>query len=253
MRNFLLPLFFLFCAVVSLSAQECGIIAHRGFWDSKGATQNGASAFATAQKAGFYGSEFDVVMTKDGVPVVNHDNDINGIKIEKVDYKDIASLQLDNGEMLPTLEQFLRLDVGGETIYIIEIKPLSNNKIEVVCVDKVLELVEQYDMAARVEYISFSKNVCDRLVEKSEGARVSYLGGDMKPETVKKRGYTGIDYHYSVYQRNPKWVSRAKELSLDVNVWTVNTLELMDEMLKMGVDFITTDNPMMLRGLLYRY
>lgn len=41
------------------------------------------------------------------------------------------------------------------------------------------------------------------------------------------------------------------ELGLNVNVWTVNTEELMNQMLDLGVDFITTDYPEVLQKVIF--
>ena len=53
----------------------------------------------------------------------------------------------------------------------------------------------------------------------------------------------GIDYHYSNFEQHPEWVKEAQELGMIVNVWTVNKEELMQKMIDLGVDFITTDKP----------
>ena len=95
-----------------LAVGSCGIlfaqtrvIAHRGYWDCEGSAQNSITALVKSAEAGVYGSEFDVSITADGVPVVNHDDDIQGHVIETSRYADIKDLKLPNGETLPTLER----------------------------------------------------------------------------------------------------------------------------------------------------
>ena len=41
----------------------------------------------------------------------------------------------------------------------------------------------------------------------------------------------------------PEWVKQAHELGMIVNVWTVNKEEMMQQMIDLGVDYITTDKP----------
>ena len=53
----------------------------------------------------------------------------------------------------------------------------------------------------------------------------------------------GIDYHYKVFEKKPEWVKEAHELGMKVNVWTVNNTEDIKNMLKLNVDYITTDHP----------
>ena len=49
------------------------IIAHRGYWKTEGAAQNSIAALLKADSIGVYGSECDLWLSSDGVPVVNHD------------------------------------------------------------------------------------------------------------------------------------------------------------------------------------
>ena len=70
------------------SPKQTGIVAHRGFWNCEeaGYARNSVAALRCAQEAGFWGSEFDVNMTSDGVLIVYHDSDVNGKKIEQHPY-----------------------------------------------------------------------------------------------------------------------------------------------------------------------
>ena len=52
----------------SAQEKEIAIVAHRGFWncDEAGMSKNSVAGLEQAQKNDFWGSEFDVNMTKDG-------------------------------------------------------------------------------------------------------------------------------------------------------------------------------------------
>ena len=63
-------------------------------------------------------------------------------------------------------------------------------------------------------------------------------------------GINGIDYHHGSFRKNPSWSKDARALKMSRNVWTVNDKKVMDEMYKMGVDFITTDKPLDARQVL---
>ncbi|MEO6908330.1 MAG: glycerophosphodiester phosphodiesterase, partial [Abditibacteriaceae bacterium] len=58
-------------------------------------------------------------------------------------------------------------------------------------------------------------------------ATVSLLNGKLSPAQIKTNGWQGLDYHFSVFQKNPQWISQARELDLQTNVWTVNDVENM--------------------------
>ena len=57
---------------VADAQNKSGIVAHRGFWNCEeaGYAKNSVAALRCAQEAGFWGSEFDVNMTSDGVLIV---------------------------------------------------------------------------------------------------------------------------------------------------------------------------------------
>ena len=56
-----------------------------------------------------------------------------------------------------------------------------------------------------------------------------------------------MDYHYSVFQKNPTWISEAKTLGLITNSWTVNDVAVYDELKKQGIGFVTTNIPEQLK------
>ncbi len=235
---------------VHLNAQT-KVIAHRGYWDYENSAQNSIVALYKAYETGVYGSEFDVLITADGIPVVNHDDKIEGKIIEESRYEDLRDIKLKNGELLPTLEQYL---VHGKacntTKLILEIKPHKTKYAEDSAVDTVIKLVEEKGLEKQIEYISFSMNICKELKRLRPDATIAYLKGDVSPAELKESGISGLDYHYSVFSEHPEWIKEAHDLGLFINVWTVNDPTLMKELIKQGVDFITTDKPELLKDIL---
>ncbi len=226
------------------------VIAHRGYWKTEGSAQNSISSLNNSHRIGVYGSEFDVHITRDGIVVVFHDDDIDGIKIENARYADIKDKRLANGERIPTLREYLD---AAKTLkgmkMILEIKEHINKSDEDRCVDSTLLIVAKAGMNDRTEYISFSKHACDYLVARAKGAPVSYLNGDMTPAEAKKAGYTGIDYEDAVYLKHPKWIKEAHRLGLVTNVWTVDNLKEIKRFFNLGIDYVTTNEPEKAKGL----
>lgn len=220
------------------------VIAHRGYWNTEGSAQNSISSLKNSYRIGVYGSEFDVHITRDGVVVVFHDDDIDGIKIENAQYADIKGKRLSNGETIPTLKEYLEAAKPlGKMKMILEIKEHIQKSDEDRCVDAVLQLVNEAGMKKRVEYISFSKHACDYLVSKEPKCKVSYLKGDLTPEEAKKAGYAGIDYEDKVFESHPSWIAQARKLGLITNVWTVNDLNKIKSFFHRGINFVTTNEP----------
>jgi len=229
------------------------VIAHRGFWKAEGAAQNSIKALQAAQAAGIYGAEFDIWITADGEAVINHDPHIGGKEIAKTNYEDIKDCTLSNGERLPLLREYLE---AGKTHpdckLILEIKPHPSEEMEERAVEIVANMVAELGLEAQAEYISFSLYLCKALRAKLPQAIITYLNGELSPAELKAVGLSGLDYNYTVFREHPHWVKEAQALGLSVNTWTVNTEALMREMLKLGVDFITTDEPLLLKGLLQK-
>ncbi len=98
-------------------------------------------------------------------------------------------------------------------------------------------------MQDRVEYISFSLVACNALHDADSEAKVSCLNGDKTPEELSALGLSGLDYTLSVYNSNPTWISEARNLDLTTNVWTINSTDEIIKCNNLGIDYITTDNP----------
>lgn len=228
------------------------IVAHRGYWRTDGSAQNSITSLQKAAAVGCYGSEFDVWITADGVPVVFHDATIDGIRIEDTTFATLMNHRLQNGEFIPTLQQYL---TEGSRIegcqLILEIKPHRNEVRDKRIADMCVELVRTLGLEKKTEYISFSKVVCQRLHEITPDSKVAYLNGELAPAQIKEMGLTGIDYNEKVFVKHPEWLQEAKQLGVEVNVWTVDGEENLRHHVNLeGVDLITTNDPEILKGIL---
>jgi glycerophosphoryl diester phosphodiesterase len=239
------------CGMTGAQAQT-QIIAHRGYWDKLGSAQNSLSSLENAIKFGAYGSELDVWLTKDGVVVLNHDNDYQGVVIQTATYAELSTLRLANGEPIPTLQQCIDIaKKQSKTKLIVEIKTHATPEADARAARETVRLINEGGIADIVDYISFSEHVCKELIKLNPKHRVAYLNGEKSPKTLKAEGYWGLDYEWKVLkEKHPEWIKEAKALGLTTNVWTVNDMERMQYFLSQGIDYITTNNPQLLKGLL---
>ena len=244
-------LLFTLCCLFILSQPH--VVAHRGHWRTEGSAQNSITSFKKAAEIGCWGSEFDVWLTADGIPVVFHDATIGGIRIEDTTYATLMSHRLQNGEFIPTLQQYLQeAQQWPDCRLIFEVKPHRNAKRDALISELSVELVNMLGLASRTDYISFSQNACKRLHELAPDAKVAYLNGDLTPQQVKEMGLTGIDYNKDVFDKHPDWPLEAKKLGLEVNVWTVDGEEALSRFAKMqGIDIITTNDPEILLKIIH--
>ncbi|MBR5052370.1 MAG: glycerophosphodiester phosphodiesterase [Bacteroidaceae bacterium] len=249
MQRYFISLLFVLSSLICLAQPH--IVAHRGYWRADGSAQNSIASFQKAAEIGCWGSEFDVWLTADGVPVVFHDATVEGIKIEDTTYATLMNIRLKNGEFLPTLQQYLtEAQKWPECRLIFEVKPHRNAKRDNMISELSVELINTLGLAERTDYISFSKQACKRLHELAPEAKVAYLNGDLSPQEVKDLGWTGIDYNKGVFDKNPDWALEAKKLGLEVNVWTVDGEEELKRFAEMkGIDIITTNDPDVLKEI----
>ncbi len=230
--------------------KRVAVTAHRGYWT--GTAENSIESLARAQELGFWGSEFDVHLTSDGVPVVNHDSSISGVSIHDNTYETISALRLSNGEPVPTLDAYLTQgEKSDKTVLVLEIKEQPTKEKTIELTKKCISALKAHNLYKpyRVIFISFSYDACKYLAKHEPDFSNQYLTGDLSPAEVYKDGINGIDYHYSKFVKHPEWVKEAHDLGMLVNVWTVNKEETIKAMIDLGVDCITTNDPELVRSL----
>jgi glycerophosphoryl diester phosphodiesterase len=236
------------CAAALAQFNKNIVIAHRGAWKAANLPENSIASLNHAIALGCHAAEFDVHMTADSILVVNHDHEFYGLDIEKSTYAQLLEKKHPNGEAIPTLEAYLREGMKQKkTKLVVEIKTSRISPAHALTVaEKAYAVVQQLKAQKWVEYICFSWEVGKRLHQLDKKAKIAYLEGDKTPAEAKAAGYTGLDYHYSVYQKNPAWIAEAHKLGLTVNAWTVNTRTDMQTLISQDVEYITTNEPELL-------
>ena len=239
----------------NLTGQE--IIAHRGYWKTTGSAQNSIASLMKADSIALYGSEVDFWLSSDGVPVVNHDAEVtlNGEKlvVQDTPLATLRKVTLSNGETLPTVEEYLDAFAQCKHVkLIIEFKSHKSKEREDLLAEKVMDMVRQRGLQEKVEYIAFGVNFVQQARKLDPKAPVFYLNGDLSPQVLATMGLSGFDYHYNVLYKRPEWVKKAHELGQKVNVWTVNKPEDIQKVIDLKVDFITTDEPLLVREILQK-
>ena len=246
-----------FCSLLSLLLisgtlmAQTKVIAHRGHWNCEGSAQNSIASLQKAQEVGIYGSECDIYLTADGVVVLNHDRTHGSMIVEETTYKQLKKLKLQNGEVLPTFKSYLKQGLKDpNTKLIVEIKSHKDTTNEDRCVKEVVKMVKKYKMESQVEYISFSKRACKNLINLSPATPVAYLGSDVAPKELKTLGFSGVDFSDATFNKHPEWIAEAKACGLTINVWTIDNKADMQRFIDQKVDYITTNDPILLKGLL---
>lgn len=221
------------------------VIAHRGAWKNHSVSENSLGSLSHAIDIGCSGSEFDVWWSADQIPVVCHDHSVSGKVLEKTSLSELQQVRLNDGQAVPTLEQYLlRIMQQNKTQLVLEIKSseISNERSLELAAD-VVRMVHRLQAQAWVDYISFNYSVLQKIRELDSTAPLAYLSDDKPLETLVADRISGIDYPFYSFQRDPDLITKAHQLGLSVNVWTVNDTRELDKYLKGGADRITTNEP----------
>ncbi|SIT02127.1 glycerophosphoryl diester phosphodiesterase [Zobellia uliginosa] len=224
------------------------VVAHRGAWKAKNLPENSIASLQEAIRMQCAGSEFDVRMTANDSLIITHDPDYANLEIEESPYEDLSKFPLKNGEVLPTLRQYILagLENNTTTRLVCEIKPSKNKKRGLIIAEKVYNLINELNAQHMVVYISFSYDILKRLEELNPEVHTQYLDGSKSPEVLKRDGIDGADYYLSVFKKHPEWITSAKKNKIALNAWTVNEEEDMEWFLKNDFDYITTNEPELL-------
>lgn len=222
------------------------IIAHRGAWKEFNLPQNSLASLKKAIELKCFGTEFDVHLTKDHIAVVNHDADFFGLNIETTNYNDLLIKELQNGEKLPTLNDFYSAGLNQtETKLILEVKTseIGGTDRTKLLIDIIVNELPANANPKNLEFILFDFDSALYLKNKLPNFFVHYLEGDKRADEILKSGLNGMDYNYKLLLADKNIIKEFKDLSLKTNSWTVNNLEIAQEFISQEIDCITTDYP----------
>ena len=250
-----LTAFFVASPFVTAQENTVQICAHRGFWKNEKAknSENTIASLKCAQKERFWGSEIDVHLTKDNVIVVNHNPTINKMLIRETPYSALKGLTLPNGEERPTLDAYLKqVSKSHNTLLVLELKGQGSDERTILMADMCIQKLMDHKLydPSRVVFISGNLAACTHLARVTSGFSIQYVSRGADPDTLRGSGINGLDYDFRAFQNHPEWVKRAHELGMTVNAWVVNKEEDIREMIALGLDCITTNEPLLVRQIL---
>jgi glycerophosphoryl diester phosphodiesterase len=229
------------------------IWAHRGA--SAKAPENTLVACRLAHDMGADGVELDVQLTADGHVVVIHDETLDRTTtgrgpVGTRTLRELKALDASNGregyegEPIPTLDEVLAL-VGptGMTLNI-ELK----NSVEPYpgLEQAVLRIVEAAGMAERVIYSSFNHISATQLARSSQPSRVGLLFSDVLAEPwdyAQRLDMAALHPHWKYVQFVPETIERCHALGMAINVWTVDSPEMVRRLADLGADAVITNRP----------
>ena len=229
------------------------IFAHRGA--SGYAPENTLEAFALAVSQKADGIELDVQLTRDGVPVVIHDETIDRATSKTGDVKEYTLKELKKltvmekrfpaypSSKIPTLEEVLDA-VKASGIWVnIELKTGIYWYPEIE--QKVAQIVQKCDMEQRVIYSSFNHYSIQKIKQIVPEAETAYLYSDVIWNVTDYAKNTKVDgIHPAVYHiKMADFLNEYIKSGLNVRVWTVNDTTDMKWLIEAGVTAVITNYP----------
>lgn len=222
------------------------VIAHRGA--SLTRPENSIEAFQEARRLGADMVELDVRRTADGVLVVHHDPAVAGSG-------PLATLRDEavHGE-IPRLDDAIAACLPAAVNIEIKNDPDEPDWDETRSVAAaVAAFVAGRGIHDRVLVSSFDVASVDRVREVDPAIPTAMLtmNSDGAVEECVRHGHGALHPFFAL--ATPAFVEEAHAAGLAVNVWTVDSAELMCELVAMGVDGIFTNDPELALRTLGRY
>lgn len=228
------------------------IYAHRG--NSSKYPENTRLAFESAIKVGADGIETDVHLTKDGILVITHDEEISRVSSGHGMVKDLTLDELRQfdfglwkgeefkGQQIPTLDDLLDLMEGNQMLLNIEIKMgfILYPGIE----EKLYQKIKERGFLDRTIFSSFNHYSLAMLREMDSSAKTGalYQSGLYKPHNYAKTfGASALHPYFMAFDSS--LLKECHENNLLVNLWTVEHLDQAKAFMTMGIDGIITDYP----------
>ncbi len=236
------------------------VIAHRGA--SAYAPENTHSAFKLALNMQAEMIELDLLLSKDGVPVVIHEDNLErttGIVGLVSNYTLDELRNFDTGswfgeefiqEPFPTLEEVLAYSKGKIAVNI-EIKHESvTDSLEGGIVEKALELVKNVEMEDEVIFSSFDYRVMDHLNRLAPDISKALLYEEIQSNGLSPSQLVDLykvdAFNCSYKELSQAWIDELNENKIPFFVYTINDEQLMEKVIHSGAKGIFTDKPDML-------
>ncbi|TFE00259.1 glycerophosphodiester phosphodiesterase [Jeotgalibacillus salarius] len=247
------------------------VFAHRG--GAELAPESSFAAFRNAAELGVDGFEIDIRMTKDEELVVFHDQFIdrttNGAgrisdytlsELKEFDmgyhFRDLQGEQTYRGKEEKILSLKEALEAFPDHLFNIDMKEDPDTYEGSLMPSKLWRLIEKLGVEDRVLVTSFYDEQIDRFSLYSQD-RVAIGGGEneaRKAFSLYRSGFGHLYHpnadaiqiptkHKSIPLDSKGFIEFLTSLNIKVEYWTVNDVETMDRLLRLGADGIITDRP----------
>lgn len=236
---------------IKINKKQVKMVAHRGASGLE--RENTVPAFVAAGNRSYFGVETDVHKTADGLYVIIHDETTSrvsrgavNIHVEENPYEAVRHIVLPDKDG-STVRQDIRIPLLGEYVHVckkydktcvLELK----NAFARAEIREIVAIIREYGYLDRVIFISFVWENCLILRDLLPHQPVQWLTAkEVTDEQVEAMAQyrLGLDAYYPVL--NAELVARFHDRGLEVNCWTVDDPLQAEQLVAMGVDYITSN------------
>lgn len=239
------------------NAYDQVVVGHRG---SQEGVENTLQAINGAIDAKADYAEIDILLSKDGVPMVVHDDNLKRLSGKNLNVYDLTARQL--SKLSLSQKDFSgKISTLGETIdycrgkidLLIELKLHGHEKEDIV--KAVTRVVEQKHFQRNCEIMSLEYELVKKLKTGYPEYTIGYcVYGNLGAARLNSLRELNVDFliiEESVATKS--FISECNRAWLPTYVWTVNERQSMESCLKMGAAGIITDKPKEARSVVDQF
>ena len=229
------------------------MIAHRGLSGIE--RENTIAAFVAAANRSYFGIETDVHVTKDKKFVIIHDETTDRVSLEKykinVEENEYCALEnvilpdkdgsfVRSDIRIPLLAEYISICKKYGKICVLEIK----NRFETEDIRRMVEEIGELGYLDGMIFISFSLENCLDLRAMLPEAKIQWLiGGNKELGDRELQIFVDNKLDIDIYHKRltKELVGELHAKGIEVNCWTCDNAVRGEELVEMGVDYITSD------------
>lgn len=233
------------------------VVGHRG---SEYGVENTLEAVQGAIDSKADYAEVDILLSKDGIPMVIHDDNLKRLSGKNVNVYDLTAAQLskltlsqnDETGKISTLDEVIDYS-RGKIDLLIELKLHGHERKNIV--NTVVNVVEQNHFQRNCEIMSLEYDLVEDLKQHHPEYTVGYcVYGNLGQARLNALRELNVDFLViEESMASNSFIAQCNQAWLPVYVWTVNTKQSMESCLKMGAVGIITDKPKQCRKAVDQY
>lgn len=236
--------------IVEGNPEGIHLTAHRGL--SSIAPENTITAFKKAAEYNYYALECDVHCTTDDKWVIIHDFMLQSMAKEKGDvktmsYKEkLSKIKYTNGanikdcpdEGICLVEDFIKICKEANIRPMIEVKDKRVGKVA-----HLLQIIRDFEIEDSVILISFHKEVLREFRRLSPNIETWLLVHFITDEAIFEciENNNAVAFEAKRAFGKPELIQKIHNNNIKTACWTVDTKELLNDMISSGVKYITTN------------